>query len=82
MFKSITRALLAHKHIVIAAIAVTTLAIYAFPSSMLAAAQIIINRDIEIPCLPYCNISPPEDIDIVNDAVEVHIHFSLVPVGT
>jgi hypothetical protein len=85
MFESITRAVLAHKQIVIVAVAIAGLAIYMFPSSMLAAAQIVINRNIEIPCLPYCeNVPnlPPDNVDIVNDFVEVHIHFSLVPVGT
>ena len=86
MFESITRAVLAHKQIVIAAIAVTGLAIYAFPTSMIASAQRVIERNIEIPCLPYCNISPPADINVSappnNPVVIIHIHFSLVPVGT
>ena len=84
MFESITRAVLAHKQIVIAAVAITGLIIYAFPSSMLAAAQNVITRNIEIPCLPYCPEStlPPDQDIVVDDIVEVHIHFSLVPVGT
>jgi hypothetical protein len=86
MFESITRAVLAHKQIVIAAVAIAGLGIYMFPSSMFAAAQNVITRNIEIPCLPYCaNLAqnPPPDQDIViDDIVEVHIHFSLVPVGT
>jgi hypothetical protein len=83
MFESITRSVLAHKQIVIAAVAITGLAIYAFPSSLLAAAQLVINRNIEIPCLPYCpETALPSNIDQTVDGVEIHIHFSLVPVGT
>jgi hypothetical protein len=80
MFESITRAVLAHKQIVIAAIAITGLALYAFPSTMLAAAQTVINRDIEIPCLPYCNVAnEPEDVDVsIPGVLELHLSFSFV----
>jgi hypothetical protein len=82
MFKSITTAVLAHKQIVIAAIAITGLVVYAFPGNMLAAAQTLVDRTIEIPCLPYCNIAAPNPIDISTPAGDIHIEFSLVPIGT
>jgi hypothetical protein len=84
MFKSITSAVLAHKQIVIAAIAITGLAMYAFPSNILAAAQIVIDRTIEIPCLPYCNVAnEPDDVDVsIPGVLELHLSFSFVPVGT
>jgi hypothetical protein len=84
MFKSITSAVLAHKQIVIAAIAITGLAMYAFPSTILAAAQTVIDRTIEIPCLPYCNIAnEPDDVDVsIPGVLELHLSFSFVPVGT
>lgn len=84
MFKSITSAVLAHKQIVIAAIAITGLAMYAFPGNIIAAAQTIINRNIEIPCLPYCNVAnEPDDVDVsIPGVLELHLSFSFVPVGT
>jgi hypothetical protein len=84
MSKSIRSAVLAHKQIVIAAIAITGLAMYAFPSTILAAAQTVIDRTIEIPCLPYCNIAnEPDDVDVsIPGVLELHLSFSFVPVGT
>jgi hypothetical protein len=42
-----------------------------------------IDEEIEIPCLPYCNIEAPEDIDIeAGGVVHVQITFSLVPAGS
>jgi hypothetical protein len=84
MFKSITSAVLAHKQIVIAAIAITGLAMYAFPGTILAAAQTVIDRTIEIPCLPYCNVAnEPDDVDVsIPGVLELHLSFSFVPVGT
>jgi hypothetical protein len=84
MFESITRAVLAHKQIVIAAIAITGLVIYSFPSGMIAAAQTVIERTIEIPCLPYCNVAnEPEDVDVsIPGVLELHLSFSFVPVGS
>jgi hypothetical protein len=92
MFESITRAVKAHKHLAIAAIAVTVLVSYSLPSNMVASAQnflfpptdnlpVIINRNIEIPCLPYCNpANEPEDVDVdVDDILHLHIGFSFVP---
>ncbi|MGH9926427.1 MAG: hypothetical protein ACRD5B_13735 [Nitrososphaeraceae archaeon] len=37
-------------------------------------------EDIEIPCLPYCQIEAPDDIDFeAGGVVHVQITFSLVP---
>ena len=83
MFKSILGAVLAHKQIAIAAIAISGLVVYAFPYNMFAQADhlaINIDRDIEIPCLPYCNIAnEPEDIDQeFGNVVHLRILFSFV----
>ena len=84
MFKSILGAVLAHKQIAIAAIAISGLVVYAFPYNMFAQADhlaVNIDRDIEIPCLPYCNIvNEPEDLDFeAGGIVHVQIDFSFVP---
>jgi hypothetical protein len=85
MFESILGAVLAHKQIFIAAIAISGLVVYAFPYNMLAQADhtpISIARDINIPCRPYCDIAnEPEDIDRVvgNGLVHIQITFSFVP---
>jgi hypothetical protein len=82
MFESILGAVLAHKQIVIAAIAISGLVVYAFAYNMVARADhlaINIDRDIEIPCLPYCNIDVPDPIDVeAGGIVHVQITFSLV----
>jgi hypothetical protein len=85
MFKSILGAVLAHKHIAIAAIAISGLVVYAFPyNTMFAQADhlaVNIDEDIEIPCLPYCNIvNEPEDLDFEAGGVaHVQITFTFVP---
>ena len=86
MFGSILVAVLAHKQVVIAAVAVTGLVMYAFPYNMMASAnhgtQVNIQRNIEIPCLPYCNIAnEPEPIDrtVGQGRVHIQIGFSFVP---
>lgn len=84
MFKSILGAVVAHKQIAIAVIAISGLVVYAFPYNLLTAQAdhlaINIDRDIEIPCLPYCNIDAPDDIDVEEGGiVHVQITFSLVP---
>lgn len=93
MFKSILGALAAHKQIVIAAIAITGIGVYAFPYNALNlnlnqaqgehgfAANI--DRTIEIPCLPYCNIvTEPDDVIIGaeddNPPAHIEIRFSFV----
>ena len=91
MFESILGALLAHKQIVIAAIAVTGIGVYAFPFSALNLNQVeadhgfAVNfeREIEIPCLPYCNIAnEPDDVIIGaeddNPPAHIEIRFSFV----
>ena len=81
MFENITNAVNAHKQIVIAAIAITGLIAYSFPTNMLAQAQdaITITRNIEIPCLPYCDIeNEPDDIHFENDFVKIDIFLSFV----
>jgi hypothetical protein len=87
MFENITSALKAHKQIVIAAIAITGLITYSLPTNFLASAQsvffpnldpVTINRDITIPCRPYCNIAnEPEDVNVdVDDILHLHLGFS------
>lgn len=92
MFENITSAVKAHKHIVIAAIAVTSLIAYSLPANTIAYAQsvlfpnrdlpVTINREIEIPCQPYCNragVDEPEDVNVnVDDILHLHIGFSFV----
>jgi hypothetical protein len=82
MFKSILGAVLAHKQIAIAAIAISGLVVYAFPYNMFAQADhlaVNVDEDIEIPCLPYCEIEAPDDIDFeAGGVVHVQIDFSLV----
>ena len=89
MFGSIVSAVLAHKQIVIAAIAVTGLIAYSLPSNTLAYAQniffpdqfpIIIDRNIQIPCRPYCDIAnKPEPVNRdIDDILHLHITFSFV----
>jgi hypothetical protein len=83
MFKSILGAVLAHKQIAIAAIAISGLVVYAFPYNMFAQADhlaVNIDEDIEIPCLPYCDIvDEPEDLDFeVAGTAHVQITFTFV----
>ena len=82
MFKTILGAVLAHKQIAIAAIAISGLVVYAFPYNMFAQADhlaVNVDEDIEIPCLPYCNIEL-EDLDFeAGGVVHVQISYSLVP---
>jgi hypothetical protein len=91
MFENITSALKAHKQIVIAAIAITGLITYSLPTNFLASAQsvffpnlpnlpVTIDRDITIPCRPYCNIAnEPEDVNRdVDDILHLHLGFSFV----
>ena len=88
MFESVIRAVLAHKQAVIAAIAITGVLMYAIPTTLLpysqyAAGQRFINREITVPCLPYCNVANrPTSIDrVIPGVAEIHIrfHFSMVP---
>jgi hypothetical protein len=91
MFKPILGALIAHKHIVIAAIAITGIGVYAFPYNALNLNQAQadhgfaanIDREIEIPCLPYCNIeNEPDDVIIGaeddNPPAHIEIRFTFV----
>jgi hypothetical protein len=89
MFKSILGALLAHKHIVIAAIAITGIGVYAFPfNALLNQAQAdhatIVNREIIVPCQPYCELPDREIVieDPLNPEgppiVHIQINFSLL----
>jgi hypothetical protein len=91
MFESILGALLAHKQIVIAAIAITGIGVYAFPFGALNLNQVeadhgfAVNfeREIEIPCRPYCDIAnEPDDVIIGaeddNPAAHIEIRFSFV----
>jgi hypothetical protein len=89
MFTSILGALIAHKQIVIAAIAITGIGVYAFPYNALNQAvaehgfAANIEREIEIPCLPYCNIvNEPDDVIIGaeddNPPAHIEITFSFV----
>jgi hypothetical protein len=76
MFKSILGALLAHKHIVIAAIAMTGIGVYAFPFNALNQAQAdhasIANhiQNVEIPCpVQYCN---PDNLPETQETIVEH----------
>jgi hypothetical protein len=76
-------AILAHKHLIIAAVAISGLVVYAFPYNMLASANhgtlFNFDRTIQIPCVPYCNISIP-DVNVDTGTVHVRIGFSFVPI--
>lgn len=77
-------AILAQKHLIIAAVAISGLVVYAFPYNMLASADhrdVNFSRTIEIPCEPYCNVSEPDDVDIDQPPVHIQIRFSFVPFG-
>ena len=89
MSTSILGALIAHKQIVIAAVAITGIGAYAFPYSALNQAQADhgfaanLDREIEIPCLPYCNIAnEPDDVIIGaeddNPSAHIELRFSFV----
>ena len=89
MFDSIIGAMLAHKHALIAGIAVAVVATYMF-APMIPAAQaqrppIVIQREITIPCQPYCNNlpnQPPFSTGIhrdVDNIVHIDITFSFAP---
>jgi hypothetical protein len=81
MLQSMSKVIVAHKQALIAAIAVTGVLVSSLPFNMEAFAQILIDREIEIPCIPYCNIAnEPEDIDIDTPAGSVLIGFSFVPI--
>jgi hypothetical protein len=80
MFESVISAVLAHKHVVIAAIAITGLTIFSLPSNMRADAQIVIDRIIEIPCSPPCPPeAEPEDVAAGDDIIETRLAFRFVP---
>ncbi|HKG71932.1 MAG TPA: hypothetical protein VKA87_08535, partial [Nitrososphaeraceae archaeon] len=87
MFETITSAIIAHKQILIAAIAITGLITYSVPTNMLASAQSFFFPDIPglpgntpgLPvdidvtrCEPYCNNNVNVDID---ELVHIHIGF-------
>lgn len=74
------KAILAHKQALIAAIAVTGVLVSSLPYNMIAFAQIAIDREIEIPCEPYCIIDEPEDIIVDAPPVSVQIGFSFIPI--
>jgi hypothetical protein len=93
MFETVIKAVLAHKQIVIAAVALSALGAYMIPGNFFAATAqvppdtpggpdfpIIVDRDIEIPCRPYCDPDDePEDVIVdVDDIVHVRITFSFV----
>ena len=78
MFESILGALLAHKHIVIAAIAITGIGVYAFPFNALNLNQAqadhatIANhiQDVQIPCpVQYCN---PDNLPDTQETIVEH----------
>jgi hypothetical protein len=94
MFESILGALLAHKHIVIAAIAITGIGVYAFPFNALNLNQAqadhatIANhiQTVEIPCpVQYCNVPDTQETIVENPLDEnappiVHIRISFISV--
>jgi len=83
MFKSILGALLAHKQVVIAAIAIAGIGVYAFPYNALNQAQAdhasIVNhfQDVEIPCpVQYCN---PDNLPDTQETIVEHPLFENAP---
>jgi hypothetical protein len=83
MFKPILGAVLAHKHLVIAAIAVSGLVVYAFPYNVVEADHLPISIDetIEVACEPYCAIVEDalQPIDqTFGDLVHVQISYTFV----
>jgi len=94
MFESILGALLAHKHIVIAAIAITGIGVYAFPFNALNLNQAqadhatIANhiQNVEIPCpVQYCNVPDTQETIVEHPLnenappiVHIRITFSFV----
>jgi hypothetical protein len=91
MFKRITRAVLAHKQVFIAAIAISGLIGYSLPgSSIFANAQlpdfirnlippINIDRQVQIPIGPYGNIAPlePREVNISPPSLEDRIQIRI-----
>jgi len=88
MFKSFSGTTSTHKHLVIAAIAISGLMMFGFAYTLQiqqANAEhrpISISRSIEIPCLPYCNIAnEPQDREIIGTFHHIRLAFSFVPRG-
>jgi hypothetical protein len=85
MFNSTGGTLLAHKHFVIAAIAISGLVLTMFPITMMAYADhrpINIERNIQLRCLPYCQTAADvlgDGIDVPTNIVHVRIGFSFFP---
>lgn len=86
MLKSIVGAVIAHKQLVIAAIAISGLIVYAFPTTMMAYADhrpVSIERNIQLRCLPYCQTAADvlnDGIERVNNNVHIRIGFSFLPI--
>ncbi len=85
MFESMVGAIIAHKHLVIAAIAISAVMVYAFPTTMIANADhraINIERNVELRCLPYCQQAADvlgDGIERVTNNVHIRIGFSFLP---
>jgi hypothetical protein len=81
MFKSTVAEAFADRKTIIAALAITTLAIYAFtfPINVAEANHRAFNieRTITVPCQPYC-VGVPQDIDRTAGPVHIQIRFSFV----
>ena len=85
MFGSTTGAFPAHKPMIIAAIAISGLMLFAFAGMVEQASanhrEISFTRNISIPCLPYCNMPPgggPVDREIVTPFHHITLDFSFV----
>jgi len=81
MFKSIVSEALADRKVVIAALAITALTVYAFtfPINVAEANHRDINiaRTITVPCQPYC-AGVPQEINQAVGPVHIQIRFSFV----
>ncbi len=87
MFGSILGAVLAHKQVVIAALAISGLVIYAVPNAMMPMANadhrpVSIDRTVELRCLPYCQTAADvlgDGFERVTPGAHIRIGFSFLP---
>ena len=85
MLESIVGTVLAHKQLIIAATVISGVIFYAGSVAIAPAfAQPrLIERNIQIHCLPYCqqaaNILGDRVIEHINDVVHIRITFSFLP---
>jgi hypothetical protein len=83
MFESTIGALPARKQMAIAAIAISGLMVFTFANMVEQASAshrpISFTRNIDIPCLPYCNVgNQPQDREIVTPFHHIVLDFSFI----